>query len=832
MGKCMAKPQDTSRTANTNTSIKETKHSFDAVELADLKIEADFEIDQISQKLIHNALSKNHLFRGLTLEDFEAIFPKLTFVIAEKGQYIFKQDSYGSMFFIINSGKVEVIVNNRKRVILSKENCFGELALLSNSKRKASVKALSKCSFWVLNRDHFFSTLKKIYSRSYDKIFKLISNTCFFTNFPDNQKDQITKLAIHHKYEDQEQIIHEGDEGDVLYILKYGSVIFKKSGEEILRYSNPGEMFGEGSMLTGYKRSATCISLGQTELISLDRSSMQKVFGNDFKNILLKNIAKNALTSDRNLHFLDKNDVIEISENLEWKVYNKFQIVIPSNYKKNLLLKVVCTGTIVCPGENSQRINSYEIIGLNNDNEKNLKPFDYISEGETIIGEISKRQLQKVLKININDLFDSLERVKMLKRVSIFRTLSLDSLKAISNRMEKFRCLEGQELFKAGSDAMSLFIIKSGTIEIYIESKILRILGPYETFGERCIREKARSANARSKTKSEIYIVNRDDLISLPEIKTLQIELNRRKYYQTNIDIYQMKVQNETPYISDDRRKICIRKPKDKTLYDLIIISKSSLETPISCYFLASEKEIMLQLEHRLIVKLVKTTHNDNFVFFVTEHIKSKSLKDLIPLDENYLKIFTLYLVSVLEYLHDKDIIYRNLCTENIIISTKGLPYLYNFSDAKIINGRTYTRVGNPYYRSPEMIMGRGYSKSTDYWSLGVILFEIAYGCLPFTIKENDDPVVAYEKILHVKHGTNCGKSDYLNDLLMKLMAEANQRYGCENIRKCSWMNNFEWDKINMNLFEGYKNEKFKVAKTKVKSKIREKLTVENFVKV
>ncbi|OMJ78247.1 hypothetical protein SteCoe_21972 [Stentor coeruleus] len=825
MGKCMAKPVSETRTINTHESVKESKNPNCLDELVGMKIEKDFQIDQISKNLIYNSLSNNHLFRDLTISDFETLYRKLYFVVTEENCFVFKQGSVGSLFFIINSGKVEVIVNNKKRSYLSKGECFGEIALLSNSYRKASIKTQSKSSFWVLSRDEFFSALKKIFSRNYDKIRNIISKSSFFMNFPENKKDQISKLAIYHKYDDNQFIIREGDEGEILFILKSGCVIFKKFKQEILRLSTPGEMFGEGAILSGSKRLATCISLGVTEVISLDKSNMQSVFGNDYKQILLKNLAKNTILSDKQLGFLAKNDVIKISENMKWKVYRDMEIVIPANNKKNNILRIICTGSIVSADEEHQ-IKTYQAIGLGNNNEKNLKACDYIAQSESIISEITKENLEKILKVNIQELFESLDRVKFLKKVSTFRTLSLESIKTLSENMEKFRCLQGDVLFKTGSDAFSLFIIKSGKIEIYNDKKSLRLVSKYDTFGERCINERKRSANARCIEDSEIYTITKELLLKLPEIKFLVAELNRKKYYQKDVDFFGMIIKGELLSSIEGRKKYWIKDKKEKVSYDLIVKSKYLIESVEECYDLVFEREIMLELEHRQIVKLVTTKHDEDHVYFVTEHIIGKYLREVIPLDEDYLRFFTLYLVSVLEYLHDKNIVYRNMCTDNISINTKGLPFLQDFSQAKIINGRAYTRVGNPYYRAPEMIMGRGYTNSIDYWSLGVVLYELAYGCLPFSIKNGDDPVVAYEKILHVKHGTTKNKSEEFNSLLMKLMCENDKRYNCENVRKCSWMRSLDWDEVNMNDLEGYENSKFLVVKKKSELKGKRKNTV------
>jgi len=131
-----------------------------------------------------------------------------------------------------------------------------------------------------------------------------------------------------------------------------------------------------------------------------------------------------------------------------------------------------------------------------------------------------------------------------------------------------------------------------------------------------------------------------------------------------------------------------------------------------------------------------------------------------------------------------------------LIINVKGIPHLFNFQTAKHIENRTYTRVGTPYCRSPEMIMGRGYTKSTDIWSLGVLLFEMTYGFLPFKIEPDDPPVEIYEKILKVKHGILSTKDKCLNDLLLGMLSPSETRFDFATIQRNLWFSSVNKAKL------------------------------------
>merc|ERR1712039_162088 len=127
-------------------------------------------------------------------------------------------------------------------------------------------------------------------------------------------------------------------------------------------------------------------------------------------------------------------------------------------------------------------------------------------------------------------------------------------------------------------------------------------------------------------------------------------------------------------------------------------------------------------------------------VYLLTEYIAGGELHAAIRtiptvLTRSQAMFYAGSILLMLEALSERDIVYRDLKPENVMLDHQGYLKLIDFGTAKKLDSgcrRTFTMVGTPHYMAPEVMRGKGYGCEVDIWALGVILYELVCGYLPF----------------------------------------------------------------------------------------------------
>jgi 5'-AMP-activated protein kinase catalytic alpha subunit len=204
------------------------------------------------------------------------------------------------------------------------------------------------------------------------------------------------------------------------------------------------------------------------------------------------------------------------------------------------------------------------------------------------------------------------------------------------------------------------------------------------------------------------------------------------------------------------------------------------------------EIKILKQIMHHNIIQIYSVIETPTTIYLVMEYASGGELFGLIVLKKKLAEHeacrFFQQIISALEYLHKLGIAHRDLKPENLLLDARKDVKIVDFGLSNTYKGNEVLRTpcGSPCYAAPEMIAGKAYfGMKVDIWSIGVVLYTMVCGYLPFDEKNND---VLYKKILDGRYTLPKFLSYTLKDLIRKiLVTDPNKRYNFEQIRNHPW---------------------------------------------
>ena len=147
----------------------------------------------------------------------------------------------------------------------------------------------------------------------------------------------------------------------------------------------------------------------------------------------------------------------------------------------------------------------------------------------------------------------------------------------------------------------------------------------------------------------------------------------------------------------------------------------------------------MSKLDHPFVCKLVNTFQDEACIYMLLQFVQGGELLNLIQggdvyggLPESAAKFFAAGILEGLTHMHQRQIVYRDLKPENVLLDRDGYAVIVDFGFSKIVTDKTYTFCGTPLYLAPEIILSRGHDRGVDYWALGCLVYEMLFGTTPF----------------------------------------------------------------------------------------------------
>ncbi|KAI8332803.1 kinase-like domain-containing protein [Chlamydoabsidia padenii] len=259
----------------------------------------------------------------------------------------------------------------------------------------------------------------------------------------------------------------------------------------------------------------------------------------------------------------------------------------------------------------------------------------------------------------------------------------------------------------------------------------------------------------------------------------------RRTYSSASIKVKQVEV-GPSSFVKirmlgkGDVGKVYMVKQKNTDkLFAMKVLSKREMIKRNKVKRALAEQEILATSNHPFIVTLYHSFQSQDYLYFVMEYcmggefFRALQLRPGKCLNEEGAQFYAAEVIAALEYLHLHGFIYRDLKPENILLHQSGHIMLTDFDLSKgssppgkpgvvkstspnlppsidtkccVNNLRTNSFVGTEEYIAPEVIQGKGHSSSVDWWTLGILIFEMLYGTTPFKGSNRSE---TFSRVLH-----------------------------------------------------------------------------------
>lgn len=665
------------------------------------------------------------IFASLGAAEIEQVVAAFMPMPLKKGEVIIKQGDKGDNFYVVEKGDFDILVNDTKVASRGAGDYFGELALMYNAPRAASVVSATAASVFALDRMTFRNMVASSREDQVAAILKGLRDVPLLAKLTDDQIDRVADAVQMIDFKAGDVIIRKGEAGDkasTFYIVQSGSVVCTDIGSGDKKLDDvelgAGAYFGERALLKDEPRAANVSAVTKTVCMTLNRRAFNNLLG-PLQEVLDNNLNLRVLTSIPMFGKLSRGEKDTVVS--AFKAYRLAADKVVA--KKGSALAgfyVVKSGSVrvTDAGASVERITAGGYFGQDALRGSTASPYDYVAaEDGTEVFMIDRTSFEKVVGAT-------------LSAVEARSAADVAAASAAEAELGAAAAASG-----AGSDSATGVPTPPFQHSLaFGDMELIRTLGA-GTFG--------------------------------------RVKLVR---HRPSNGAYALKVLQKAQIVAYGQQKNVM-----------------------------NERNVMCMVNHPFVLKLCATYQDKDCLFMLLELVQGGELFSLLANQETgYLpaaeaRFYAACVIAGLEALHAKNILYRDLKPENMLIDAQGYIKIVDMGFAKVVPDRTYTLCGTPEYLAPELVYGKGHNKGVDYWAVGVLIYEMLCGSSPFADDSNDQMKIC-KKIVKGRYTYPGWMRDReAKDLVNKLLTQkVTSRLGCkrggvDDIKQHKWFRGVDW---------------------------------------
>ncbi|KAF0735223.1 hypothetical protein AaE_009091 [Aphanomyces astaci] len=717
------------------------------------------------------------LFEATTDDEMDKVVAVMTDMHVRAGDVVIQQNDHGDKFYVLEHGSCEFLVNDVHVGDVEAAGHFGELALIYDAPRAATVRATRDCTLWTLGRNEFRTIQAQSSEDSLAKRSHWLRNVPIFSSLSARQLSLLNRAFEVVKFEPDEVIVKQGAMGDAFYIVSAGTVLCTMDGmlatgskrnlhiqatsaDEVARLGE-GEYFGETSLLNDQPRNCTVRAVGSVKCLRLHRSDFDSMLGplyailemNAFKRILRMFDIFKALADEEMEHLTTHFEIVEFG----------CDTVIFTTGDVAEYFYIVRTGSVsLHPGADGSSSVGVDPVTLNVKDYFGAEVFHRWSHLDRL-----RRGTTYHSTVRTSDEITSCFRLS-----KTFVNQDLASGRNCCLRPESQKAIHVNPLSLLDlSDLVHRIDYTTGTTSFELP---IGVLGE-GSFGR--------------VSMVQAFVDAQEYLLALKCVsKSHVLECHQQEHIMRERSIL-----------------------KDLPYHPFIVQLHATYQDQNYLYML------MELVQGGELFGLLHTNIFDR------------------PLVEEDIKFFAANVYLALEHMHKRDIAYRDLKPENLLFRSHSntqhpLPILHPLHTHILwwtvcalqrkwvpqdehgrveVHARSYTLCGTQEYLAPEFVLNTGHDLAVDYWAFGILIYEMFLGYTPFETPDGDIAKL-FKNIAFVRTGANCvqfpheSTVDYpvaCSFIEGLLHGDPTKRLGMgqngsHEIRNHPWFEGLDWDKL------------------------------------
>ncbi|XP_011550111.2 cGMP-dependent protein kinase, isozyme 1-like [Plutella xylostella] len=444
---------------------------------------------------------------------------------------------------------------------------------------------------------------------------------------------------------------------------------------------------------------------------------------------------------------------------------------------------------------------------------------------EAKVWTLERRVFQKIMVRSGRQ--EQEDNLRFLSSVPLLQGINPIELVKMSGFLKREFFSAGTEVVRQGDRGDKFYIIRGGVVVVTKRDgegaeRQVGVLRRGNYFGEQALlHEDRRLATVTAQPPGvECLTLERGPftelLGNLNELKNIRHAVPRPSQQKKT-----SKVKTEFEYISLQDLEIVgtmgvggfgrvelVQYSKDKSLtFALKCLKKIEMVQQQQQVHAYNEKNILFSCQNEFICRLYRTFKDNKYLYFLMEPVLGGDVWTILQkhrfFPENTARFMAACVIEAFQYLHSKDIVYRDLKPENLMLDERGYIKLVDFGFAKQLtpNTKTWTFAGTPEYVAPEIVLNKGHDRAVDCWALGVFIHEILVGKPPFR-GPGGDHMKTYTLILRgidaVSFHPRVTKSAQL--LIRKLCRAVPAerlgylKNGMADVKNHKWLLGFDWE--------------------------------------